>query len=301
MQPTTTDTAPVERVQHGDHQAFAELLPRHDRVLRVLAGRRRPLAFMVSSAVFLALSSMGLRAAVASTTPHNLSPARTLQLLQGAYGSVNPHPFVGTPIVTLAGQAEMYRRYDEVTSSKRLYNAQSGRPWALGDAATAFPTGLDGFSDRDSGVVYLNVRRGVATTTPHEVLHVNSSSEFVAAVGDEINEGMTEELALGALAAAGVRLPAMAHYPQERALVAELTAVVGRDRMVQAYFQGGKSLADLIAAVGPDTFQKVKGAADAHNSSGAIELLRGHGAPQAGAVSTVTAQTVGVDSVEEGR
>jgi len=276
MQPPTTETALAGRL------------------------RRSPLAFMVSSAVFLALSSMGLRAAVAST-PHNLSPARTLQLLQGAYGSVNPHPFVGTPIVTLAGQAEMYRRYDEVTSSKRLYNAQSGRPWALGDAATAFPTGLDGFSDRDSGVVYLNVRRGVATTTPHEVLHVNSSSEFVAAVGDEINEGMTEELALGALAAAGVRLPAMAHYPQERALVAELTAVVGRDRMVQAYFQGGKSLADLIAAVGPDTFQKVKGAADAHNSSGAIELLRGHGAPQAGAVSTVTAQTVGVDSVEEGR
>jgi hypothetical protein len=93
----------------------------------------------------------------------------------------------------------------------------------------------------------------------------------------------------------------VAHYPQERALVAELTTVVGRDRMVQAYFQGGQSLADLLAAVGPDTFQKVKGAAGAHNASAAIELLRGHGAPPAGAVSTVTAQTAGADSVEEGR
>lgn len=275
MQPTTTDTA--------------------------LFGRLRiPLAFMVFSAAFLALSSMGVRAAVAST-PHNLSPARTLQLLQGAYGSVNPHPFVETQIVSVAGQAEMYRRYDEVTSAKRLYNAHSGRPWALGDASTAFPTGLDGFSDRDSGVVYLNVRTGLSTTTPHEVLHVNSSSEFVSAVGDEINEGMTEELALGALAAAGVRLPAVAHYPQDRALVAELTTIVGRDRMVRAYFQGGQSLADLITAVGPDTFQKVKGAANAHSTSAAIELLQGYRAARAGAVSTVTAQIVGAATMEEGR
>ena len=195
----------------------------------------------------------------------------------------------------------MYRRYDEVTSSKRLYNAHAGRPWGLGDAATAFPTGLDGFSDRDSGVVYLNGRSGVPTTTPHEILHVNSSSEFVSAVGDAINEGMTEELALDALAAAGVRLPAVAHYPQERALVSELTTVGGRDRMVRAYFQGGQSLAEFIAAVGPDTFQEVKGAADAHNASAAIKLLRGHGAGQAGAVSTATAQTVDADTVEEGR
>lgn len=278
MQPTTTETALAGRLRRG------------------------PLAFMVSSAVFLALSSMGLRAAVAST-PHNLSPARTLQLLQAAYGSVNSHPFVETQVVSLAGQAEMYRRYDEVTSSKRLYNAHSGRTWGLGDAATAFPTGLDGFSDRDTGVVYLNVRSGVSTTTPHEVLHVNSSWEFVTAVGDEINEGMTEQLALDALAAAGMRLPAVAHYPQERALVAALTIVVGRDRMVEAYFQGGRSLADAIAAVGPDTFQKVKGAASAHNAPAAIELLRGHGAAQVSAVSTPPAPAVGTGTgiVEEGR
>lgn len=296
MQPTTTEIAVVERVERHP------LARRHDPVPRALAGRlrRSPLAFVVSSTVFLALSSIGLRAAVAST-PHNLSPARTVQLLQGAYGSVNPRPFMATQIVTLAGHAATYRRYDEVTSSKRLYNADSGRPWALGDAATAFPTGLDGFSDRDSGVVYLNVRSGVSTTTPHEVLHVNSSSEFVSAVGDAINEGMTEELALYALAAAGVRPPAVAHYPQERAVVAELTKVVGRDRMVQAYFQGGQSLSDLIAVVGPDTFRKVKGAADAHNASGALELLRGHRAAQADPASSATVQTAGAGTAEPDR
>lgn len=267
-----------------------------------------PLAVMASSAVILALSLLGVRAASAAT-PRNMSPGRTLQVLQGAYGLVNPHPFAQTQVVTLASQAEMYRRYDDVTSSKRLYNAHSGRPWALGDASTAFPTGLDGFSDRDSGVVYLNVRRGVATTLPHEVLHVNSSSEFVSAVGDEINEGMTEQLALDALATAGVRPPAAAHYPQERALVAELTRVVGRERMVQAYFQGGQALADVIALVGPDTFGSIKGAANAHNTSAAIELLRGHGGPQAMAAPTVSTAAaaaavvvVAVDAVvEEGR
>lgn len=39
MQPTTTDTALVERVQRGDHHAFAELVRRHDRGLRTLATR----------------------------------------------------------------------------------------------------------------------------------------------------------------------------------------------------------------------------------------------------------------------
>ena len=39
MQTTTTDTALIERVQRGDHHAFAELVRRHDRVLRALAQR----------------------------------------------------------------------------------------------------------------------------------------------------------------------------------------------------------------------------------------------------------------------
>ncbi len=39
MQTTTTDTALVERVQRGDHHAFAELIRRHDRSLRALAQR----------------------------------------------------------------------------------------------------------------------------------------------------------------------------------------------------------------------------------------------------------------------
>lgn len=39
MQTTTTDTALVERVQRGDHHAFAELVRRHERGLRALATR----------------------------------------------------------------------------------------------------------------------------------------------------------------------------------------------------------------------------------------------------------------------
>ena len=39
MQTTTTDSAMVERVQRGDHHAFAELVRRHDRGLRALATR----------------------------------------------------------------------------------------------------------------------------------------------------------------------------------------------------------------------------------------------------------------------
>ena len=39
MQTTSTDTVLVERVQRGDHDAFAELVRRHDRSLRALAQR----------------------------------------------------------------------------------------------------------------------------------------------------------------------------------------------------------------------------------------------------------------------
>jgi RNA polymerase sigma-70 factor (ECF subfamily) len=39
MQTTTTDTALLERVQRGDHHAFAELVRRHDPALRALATR----------------------------------------------------------------------------------------------------------------------------------------------------------------------------------------------------------------------------------------------------------------------
>ena len=39
MESTSTDTALVERVQRGDHHAFAELVRRHDRGLRALALR----------------------------------------------------------------------------------------------------------------------------------------------------------------------------------------------------------------------------------------------------------------------
>ena len=39
MESISTDTALVERVQRGDHHAFAELVRRHDRGLRALAER----------------------------------------------------------------------------------------------------------------------------------------------------------------------------------------------------------------------------------------------------------------------
>ena len=39
MQPTSTDTSLVERVQQGDHHAFAELVRRHDHRLRAVAQR----------------------------------------------------------------------------------------------------------------------------------------------------------------------------------------------------------------------------------------------------------------------
>lgn len=67
-------------------------------------------------------------------------------------------------------------------------------------------------------------------------------------------------------------------------MVAELTWVVGRERMVPAYFQGGQGLADVVALVGLYTFGRIKGSMPSSTTSSTLKPA----APNHNAVPSTT-------------
>jgi len=237
--------------------------------------RRRigwPVALLVAAALVLGASGFGVRAALASGDPRYLSAARSIELLNGTLGPVADRPLDAGRVVMVANDAALLRRSDDINTANRAHNPRTGRTWAAGDAAAMWPDGLQGLFDFATRDIYINKATATAATTPHELLHANSSLEFASAVGTAINEGLTELLTLEATAAAGLRGPAGA-YPRERALVTELMRITGRDRLLRAYFNGGSSLSEVIDAIGADTFKAVKGAALGGNTDRAIALL----------------------------
>ncbi len=234
----------------------------------------RPLALLVASAVVLGASGIGVQVALAASAPRYLSAPRSVALLHSTLGPVTDRPLDVGRVVMVADDAALLRRSDEINTANGAHNPRTGRTWATGDAAAMWPKGLQGLFDFATRDIYINKATATVATTPHELLHANSSLEFATAVGIAINEGLTELLTLEALAAAGLRVAAGA-YPQERALVTELLRTTGRDRMLRAYFSGGPSLSEVIDAVGADTFKAVKAATVRGDFARAIALLTG--------------------------
>lgn len=258
-------------------------------------GSRRPglaIGLMATAGLTLCLSAVSLRAATASPAPRYLTPAHSVQLLQRAFGSLSERPLTDRGVVVISTRAGILQRNDEVNIANRAFNRSAGRPWARGDAAKTWPRGLDGFADPATGSIFIGAASAQTSTTAHEVLHVNSSPEFLATFGVDINEGATEQLALDALAVSGIPLPSTAAtpYPRERALVADLIGRVGREALVRAYFNGGDSLRQVVATIGLDTLPRVKEAAAGGDARRAIPLLHASaGLPAAAAAPTSAA------------
>jgi hypothetical protein len=135
-----------------------------------------------------------------------------------------------------------------------------------------WPDGLDGFTNPSNGDIYVNAKKGLPSTVPHELLHANASPDFLLRVGVSVNEGVTEQLALDALATAGVRAEKLSCYPRERELAAALTHAAGRDLLVRAYFNGGAALDAFAQALGGDTIDRLRNAAAANHIGEAIRI-----------------------------
>jgi len=223
----------------------------------------------------MSLAGFTARSALAAPTNHSyLSPARSVEVLRAAFGEFAERSIRETRVVVAPTSAATWALSDQVNIANQAWNPRTGRLWALGDARATWPAGMGGFTDPVTGAVYINAQTAAESHVPHELLHANASPEFLLTVGVAINEGVTEQLALDAMATSGLRVEKAPAYAGERALTAALTTLTGRDRLLRAYFNGGTHLAEFVAAIGADTLAKVKIAASANNMTGAMTALR---------------------------
>jgi hypothetical protein len=178
---------------------------------------------------------------VAPATPEAMSLSRAQEVLTASFGSVKT--IVPGSIVMLDGRPALWAKYDQISKGRNNALAAPARPWQDGDAERYIPT-LEGFAD--NGTVYVNKNTPLPTATAHEMLHNNTAADYRGRVGETVNEGTTEYLAIKALTAAGVAVGDPA-YPDQRMIVGQLIRLVGEDTLIQSYFGGADLLINTYA------------------------------------------------------
>lgn len=235
----------------------------------------RPVGLIVAALVALSLAGATVRVALAGPSdPRYLSPSRSVEVLAEAFAAFAEGGIREPRVVVVPTSATTWVLSDDVNIANQAWNPRTGRPWAAGDARSMWPGGMGGFTDPATGTVYVNAETAVESHVPHEVLHANASPEFLLAVGVAVNEGVTEQLALDALAGSGLKAEDAPAYPQERALAGAIAEVTGWDLLLRAYFNGGAHLAELVSALGPDALARVKNLGAANNVTGALAVVR---------------------------
>lgn len=237
--------------------------------------RRNGRAVLLLAASFLAVSFAGVTAhrALAATPSRYLTSARSIELLRSAYSSFAERPLRETQVVVAPTSAATWALSDDVNMANGVWNPKAARPWAKSDARAMWPAGMGGFTDPVTGAIYINAQNAVESATPHELLHANASPEFLQAVGVAVNEGITEQLALDALAVAGVRAEKVPAYPKEREVASAIVKRTGDQLLLRAYFNGGSALTELLDSVGRDTVESIKSAAARGDVAGALAIV----------------------------
>lgn len=203
----------------------------------------------------------------APTPPKALDLATAQGVLTKAYGKIKP--IVPGSIVVLPDRNATWAKYDEVAKG-RPNPHNNNQPWTDGDAKKYSPN-LDGFADQ--GTEYINQETKFAVVTAHEVLHNNCAAGFKDAVGEWINEGTTEYLALKAMREAGY--PSDTGYGKVLPMIGNLANLVGEQTLIDAYFTGADP---LIAAFdklqGPGAFAALKAVVEKKDWDEAARLTR---------------------------
>lgn len=233
----------------------------------------RPLVLLVAALLAVGLAGVTARAALAGPRPQYVSSARSLDILRTAFGAVAERPFREPTVVVAPTSAATWALSDEVNVANRAWNPRTGRAWASSDAKAMWPEGMGGFTNPVNGDVYINAELAVASAMPHELLHANAAPEFLQTVGVALNEGITEQLALDAMAVSGVKAEKVPAYADYRAIASAIAEITGRDRLVSAYFNGGQQLADFVASLGAGRLAMVKALAGTNDTTGARRVL----------------------------
>lgn len=237
--------------------------------------RRRNGRILLLLASLFALSLAGVTAhqALAAGSSRYITSARSVELLRNAFGPFAERPLRETQVVVAPTSVATWALSDDVNIANGAWNPRAGRLWTRSDARAMWPSGMGGFTDPATGTVYINAQNAVESATPHELLHANASPDFLQAVGVAMNEGITEQLALDALAASGVRAEKAPAYPKERTLADAIIKMTGRDRLLRAYFNGGPALAEFVDAVGSAILTSVKQSAAGGDVGTALSAL----------------------------
>lgn len=235
--------------------------------------RVRPLVLLTAAVLAVSLAAVTARAALAGTQARYLSPNRSFELVRNAFADVADRPFREPKVVVAPTSAATWALADDVNVANRVWNPRTARPWSPSDARTMWPAGMGGFTDPSTGDVYVNGETAVESVLPHEMLHANASPEFLQTVGVALNEGVTEQLALDALAVGGVRAEKMPPYAAERAMANAVVRIVGRELVLRAYFNGGPALTDFVRILGAETLARIKAQTAGTDTGAALRTL----------------------------
>jgi len=208
-----------------------------------------------------------------------MTTAFAQQALTDAFGDVAGAIVPGN-ITVVPNIAALYAAYDQWCIDHNVTKAD-GSAWAAGDAAAddaAHGTRMNAFAEPTPGTnIWVDASGTDPTATTHEMLHINTAGDFRAAVGEIVNEGTTQRLAVRAVQRAGASVAGSENtYQREQEVVQAIVDLVGDDTVTRAYFGGAATLTDAYNALTDDdtAWATLKALLDANDFAAALTLLR---------------------------
>lgn len=221
----------------------------------------------------------GSTTAPAPVLTGTMTTAFAQQALADAFGEVAGDIVPGNITVVPNVQA-LYAAYDQWCIDHNV-NKADGTAWARGDAEAddiASGTRMNAFAEPEPGTnIWVDSSGTDPTATVHEMLHINTGSGFRAAVGEIVNEGVTQRLAVRAVQQAGESVAGSENtYQREQEVVQAITDLVGDETVTSAYFGGAASLiSQYNTAIDDDNgWATLKALLDANDFASALTLLR---------------------------
>ena len=208
-----------------------------------------------------------------------MSTAFAQQALTDAFGEVSGEIVPGN-ITVVPNRAALYTAYDQWCIDNGVARAD-GSAWQLGDKQAdddAAGLRMNAFAEPEPGTnIWVDATGTDPTATVHEMLHINTAAGFRAAVGEIVNEGTTQRLAVRAVQQAGESVAGSEHtYQREQEVVQAIADLVGDEIVTGAYFGGADSMINQYNTVVDDEngWATLKALLDANDFAAALTLLR---------------------------
>ena len=209
-----------------------------------------------------------------------MTTAFAQQALADAFGTVAGRDIVPGNITVVPNIGALYAAYDQWCIDHGVTKAD-GSAWQAGDAAAddaASGTRMNAFAEPEPGTnIWVDATGTDPTATVHEMLHINTAAGFRAAVGEIVNEGVTQRLAVRAVAQAGESVAGSENtYQREQEVVQAIADLVGDEIVTSAYFGGANALISQYNTVLDDenAWAMLKALLDANDFTSSLTLLR---------------------------